>query len=63
MTRLLDTLLDHTTMYRLVLYYLAALLAAALVLSLLQLLPHDPLALAFSTLLILAACWVTNWSF
>jgi len=63
MTRLLDNLLDRTTMYRLVLYYLAALLVAAMVLSLLGILPHDPIALACSTLLILTSCWISNLVF
>ena len=28
-----------------------------------KLVPHDPVALAFSTALILAVCWITNWVF
>jgi ferredoxin-NADP reductase/Na+-translocating ferredoxin:NAD+ oxidoreductase RnfD subunit len=58
--RALDRLLDHVTMYRLVLYYLTGLLAGALILGLFKAVPHSPFALAFSTLVILAACWVTN---
>lgn len=58
-----DRFLDHLTMYRLVLYYLMALVAAAIALSFAKLVPHDPLALAFSTVLTLAACWVTNRAF
>jgi ferredoxin-NADP reductase len=63
MISFVDRLLDHTTMYRLVLYYLIALVAAAFVLGFFQLVPHDPTAIAFSTIVILAACWATNWVF
>ncbi|MBN9548674.1 MAG: RnfABCDGE type electron transport complex subunit D, partial [Alphaproteobacteria bacterium] len=60
MIKNLDRLLDHITMYRLVLYYLLALLGAAFVLGFLKLVPHDPTELAFTTALVLATCWVTN---
>lgn len=60
MTRSIDRFLDHITMYRLVLYYLLALLAAAMVLGALGVVPHDPLDIAFSTLVFLGACWATN---
>ncbi len=60
MIRTLDRLLDHITIYRLVLYHLIGLFGAALVLGFFKAVPHDPVALAFSMLLILAACWVTN---
>ena len=60
MIKTLDRLLDHLTMYRLVLYYLAALLIAAFVFGFLKLVPHDPTALAFMTALVLATCWITN---
>ena len=63
MTKAIDRLLDHITMYRLVLYYLTALVIAAIVLSVFKLGPHDATALAFSTALILAVCWITNWAF
>jgi ferredoxin-NADP reductase len=62
-TTYIDRLLDHTTMYRLVLYYLVALLAAAFVLGFFKIVPHDPTAIAFSTVLILAVCWLTNLVF
>ena len=60
MIKTLDRLLDHLTMYRLVLYYLMALLGTAFVFSFLNLVPHDPAALAFTTALVVAACWITN---
>ncbi|TIP35243.1 MAG: hypothetical protein E5X69_25295, partial [Mesorhizobium sp.] len=63
MIKTLDRLLDHLTMYRLVLYYLAALLIAAFLFGFLKLVPHDPTALAFTTTLVLATCWITNKAF
>ena len=60
MIKALDRLLDHLTMYRLVLYYLMALLGAAFLLGFAKLVPHDPVALAFTTGLVLAVCWITN---
>lgn len=50
-------------MYRLVLYYLLVLLAAAFVFSFFGLFPFNPEDLVFSTLLILAVGWVTNTVF
>ncbi|MDE2445243.1 MAG: hypothetical protein KGO94_03630 [Alphaproteobacteria bacterium] len=55
-----DKFLNHTTMYRLVLYYVSALLLAAFGLGFFKLVPHDPAALAFSTVFITLACWLTN---
>lgn len=63
MMKPVDRLLDHITMYRLVLYYLVGLVAAALVLGFFRIVPHDPVAIAFSTGVILAACWITNRAF
>ena len=63
MIKFVDRLLDHVTMYRLVLYYLIALLATAAGLAAFNLVPHGPLAIGVSTLVILAACWITNWTF
>ncbi len=60
MMKLIDRFLDHTTMYRLVLYYLLALVAAAFALSFFGLVPHDPAAIAFSTALIFSVCWASN---
>ena len=59
----IDRILDHVTMYRLVLWYLAGLLAIALGLSALHVLPYDPLRIVFSTTVILAVCWVANIAF
>jgi ferredoxin-NADP reductase len=56
----LDRFLDHTTMYRLVLYYLLGLLAAAFVLAFFGLVPHEPASIAFSAILITITCGVAN---
>src|ERR1700693_5994210 len=63
MISFIDSLLNRITMYRLVLYYLVALIVAAFVLGFFGILPYDPTALAFSTLLILLTCWATNQIF
>ena len=57
---LIDRTLNHITMYRLMLYYAAGLLAAALGLGLFGYGPVDPAPLAFSSALIIAVCWATN---
>jgi glycine betaine catabolism B len=63
MKNVIDGFLNHVTMYRLVLYYVMALLAAAFVLGFFGLVPHDPAALAFSTVFITLVCWVANRAF
>ena len=47
-------------MYRLVLYYLILLLCVAFIYSLFGILQFQPFSLLFSTLFLLAICWVTN---
>lgn len=59
----IDNFLNKITMYRLVLQYLIVLLVAAAFFGFFTLLPYSPANLAFSTLLILAVCWVTNIAF
>jgi ferredoxin-NADP reductase/Na+-translocating ferredoxin:NAD+ oxidoreductase RnfD subunit len=61
--KFIDNLLNRITMYRLVLYYLLALLGAAVVFGFVGLLPYHPETLAFSTLLIVGVCWITNTIF
>lgn len=56
----IDNFLNGITMYRLVLYDLIILLVAAALFGLFGMLPQDPVALIFSTAVIIAACWVTN---
>lgn len=61
--KFIDDVLNRITMYRLVLYYLVGLLLAAFIFGFFGVLPYDPTALAFSSILILLVCWVTNWVF
>ncbi len=63
MTQLVDRVLNHVTMYRLVLYYVGALLVMAFGFGFFALTPVDPTELAFSGVVIVAACWVTNQIF
>ncbi|MGH7238985.1 MAG: RnfABCDGE type electron transport complex subunit D, partial [Candidatus Saccharimonadales bacterium] len=56
----IDNWLDKITMYRLLLYYLAGLLAVAFVLSLTGALQYSPFAIVVSTAVLLAACWSVN---
>jgi glycine betaine catabolism B len=63
MITFVDRFLNHTTMYRLVLYYVVALLLAAFGLGFFGLVPHDPANLALSVLVITAVCWVVNQVF
>lgn len=56
----IDTILDKITMYRLLLYYLLMLLAAAMVLSYLGYLSYNPATIAFSAAYLCALCWITN---
>jgi len=63
MIKAVDRFLDHLTMYRLVLYYLMVLLGTAFAFCFVKLVPHDPLAFAYTTALTISACWVTNKAF
>jgi ferredoxin-NADP reductase/Na+-translocating ferredoxin:NAD+ oxidoreductase RnfD subunit len=58
--KLVDSLLDRITMYRLLVYYLLALLGAAMVLSATGLLSFSPWLIAASAAYLTAVCWVTN---
>ena len=60
MNNIIDHALNRITMYRLALYYVAGLLAIAFVFGFFGLVPNDPTALTFSTVVILAVCWSTN---
>jgi Na+-transporting NADH:ubiquinone oxidoreductase subunit NqrB len=63
MTKFIDRILDRVTMYRLTLYYLVALVLAAFAFGFVGLVPHDPIAMGFSTAVILATCWIANRAF
>jgi ferredoxin-NADP reductase/Na+-translocating ferredoxin:NAD+ oxidoreductase RnfD subunit len=60
MITFIDRHLDGLTMYRLVLYYLVALIGTSFVFGFIKLVPLDPTALTFTTILTLAACWISN---
>jgi ferredoxin-NADP reductase/Na+-translocating ferredoxin:NAD+ oxidoreductase RnfD subunit len=59
----IDHALNRITMYRLVLYYIAGLVAMAFLLGFPGIVPEDPTALTFSAVLIVATCWATNHLF
>ena len=60
MFKLLDNWIDKTTMYRVVLYEVIALLVCALFAALFHAVPYAPLAIIFSTAFILLVCWLSN---
>lgn len=60
MIKLIDKFLNQITMYRLVLYYVASLWVAALVLSVFGLLPYTPVALVVSGVFITVVCLAVN---
>lgn len=63
MLRFIDRLLDTITMYRLLLYYLIALLGVAAGLSMAGYIHYNPLAIAGSALGLVAVCWAANTVF
>jgi len=56
----LDAFLDSITMYRLLLYYLIGLLGIAVFVALAGFLHYHPLDIIFSSLYLVAVCWITN---
>lgn len=60
MLNFIDTFLNKTTMYRLVLYVLAFFFVASLLLSFLKLLPYTPADIILSASFILFISWITN---
>ncbi|HEY4995512.1 MAG TPA: RnfABCDGE type electron transport complex subunit D [Aestuariivirga sp.] len=60
MNAFLDRALNFITMYRLTLYYTAALAIVAFGFGLFKLVAPDPTALCFSLVLITATCWFVN---
>ncbi len=57
---MIDSLLDRITMYRLVLYFLIFLLAAAAVLGSLGIMPYSPVSLLFSAATLTVYCLAAN---
>jgi len=60
MLRIVDDLLNRITMYRLLLYYLVALLAAAVVFSAAGILPYNPVDILVSAGFLAALSWLWN---
>jgi glycine betaine catabolism B len=60
MFKFIDKLVDGTTMYRLLLYYLGGLLLAAAGLSAFGNMHYKPLNIAITTLILVTACWIIN---
>jgi ferredoxin-NADP reductase/Na+-translocating ferredoxin:NAD+ oxidoreductase RnfD subunit len=63
MTNTIDDFLNGITMYRLVLYYLIALISIAFLLTFLNLIPFSAADIIFSTAVLVAACLITNTIF
>lgn len=59
----IDAVLNRITMYRVVLYYLIALLVLAGTLGFFHILPYAPIDIAFSALVLIASSFVFNWFF
>lgn len=60
MLTFIDSFLNKITMYRLVLYVVGGLLGVAVVLGALNLLHQSPIAIIFSTLILLVVCYAAN---
>ena len=60
MLRFIDKITDGITMYRLVLYYLIALIVAAICLSAFGDLHYKPLNIIISSAILVATCWIIN---
>ncbi len=67
MMKHIDSFLNKTTMYKLVLYYCSFLIVVAFGLSIFHLVPFSPFALLFSTLFIVGISWLIHqiaaWAF
>ena len=63
MLGVIDSLLNRITMYRLLLYYLIALVLAAAGLGTLGYLHYNPVAVLFSAAYLVAVCWISNHVF
>ncbi|MFI5212517.1 MAG: oxidoreductase, partial [Candidatus Saccharimonadales bacterium] len=58
--KLLDSLLDQITMYKLLVYYLLALIGAAMLLSALGILSYNPIAILVLSAYAVTLCWIAN---
>jgi ferredoxin-NADP reductase len=59
----IDAFLNKITMYRLVLYFLTALILIAIAAGAFGILSYSPLAILFSAVVATAACWIANEAF
>lgn len=59
----IDNFLNRITMYRLILYYLIALILIAVIFGLINLVPYSPVVIIYSTLLLVVVAWITNFVF
>jgi ferredoxin-NADP reductase len=60
MLKPIDAFLNRVTMYRLLVYYLGGLLAIAIGLSAVGILPYDPFTILFNIGFLIAVCGITN---
>lgn len=63
MMKFIDKYLNVTTMYRLILYYLAGLWVVAMIMSIVGVLPYSSGLLLLSGIYTLLICWLTNKAF
>ena len=63
MIKVVDNILNRITMYRLIVYYLLFLLAAAVALSFSGMLPYNPLYLLITVGFLVAVSWLVNTVF
>jgi ferredoxin-NADP reductase/Na+-translocating ferredoxin:NAD+ oxidoreductase RnfD subunit len=60
MIALIDRLLNRITMYRLLLYTLEAYVGIAIIFGAVGILPYSPVAIFFTAMFLLIACWAIN---
>jgi ferredoxin-NADP reductase/Na+-translocating ferredoxin:NAD+ oxidoreductase RnfD subunit len=63
MLKAIDKVIDSLTMYRLLIYYLVVIIAAAVGLSTIGVLHYNPIYITISALILVTASWVTNIMF
>lgn len=60
---IIDRLIDHITMYRLLLYYLVVVLCAALFFGAIGVIQYSPYSIAISATIAVVTCYVVNYIF
>lgn len=61
--KFIDSLLDRTTMYRLLLYYLILILCAAMYFGAIGVISYSPYSIFLSAIAAVTVCWITNYIF